>query len=390
VNPIAHRNSAGGERARIAAMRRLGIDARKLADFGIGTYIQGLLGELVELVAETEVVLFVAPGRDDLLPPLPERWKKVSVEAAGYTLREQFVMPIAAARAGVDVLHVPHYVVPLLFPGRLVVTVHDIIHVLFPEFVPSGLGFAYARFMIRAAVRRGRRVIAVSESTAADLRRLFGASGERLRVIPNGVQAAFLAAPKRVEDRRLLDALSIAPPYLLHVGNHKPHKNVESVLKAYQLLVHDQEATPPLVLAGGFAPDGPLAARARGMGLEGRVRCLGHVDQHQLAALYRGATVFVYPTLYEGFGLPVLEAMACGVPVVAGNVAAVREVAGDAIMRVNPRDVRELATALRRLLGQPGLRARLGRLGREVAHGYRWRRSAEATLAVYRAVQEEA
>jgi len=372
-------------------MRRLGIDARKLGDFGIGTYLQGLLGEMVGLAEDKDLVLFVDPSSRDLVPALPPRWQLVEVEAPGYTVREQLAVPWAARRAGVDVLHVPHYVVPLLFPGRLVVTIHDIIHVLFPEFLPSSLGLAYARFMIRAALRRGRRVITVSESSADDLMRLFGATGERLRVIPNGVADEFLAAADPESDRRALQELGLVPPYVLHVGNDKPHKNVGAVLKSYQLLVHDQTGeTPPLVLAGAFAEGCPMANRARAMGLGERVRCLGHLERRQLAALYRTATVFVYPTLYEGFGLPVLEAMACGVPVVAGNVAAVREVTGDAAVRVNPRDLVELASAIRRLLNQPDLRQSLRQKGRQVASEYRWRRAAEATLAVYRAVQEEA
>ncbi len=371
-------------------MRRLGVDARKLPDFGIGTYLQGLLGELASMDPDGGMVVFVSPDGKGFLPRLPASWRVVEVDAAGYSVREQLIMPVAARRAGVEVLHVPHYVFPVLYPGRLIVTIHDIIHVLFPEFLPSSLGFLYARLLIGWAVRRARRVVTVSETTADDLQRLFKASGERLRVIPNGVADDFLAGGDPDEDERLRRRLGIAPPYILHVGNDKPHKNAEAVLKAYQLLRHaDRPTLPPLVAAGGFEPGGPFEARARALGLRGLVRCLGHLERRELAAVFRGATVFVYPTLYEGFGLPVLEAMACGVPVVAGDIAAVREVANDAVLRVNPRDVVELSTAIRRVLDHPELRADLGRRGREAAGGYRWKRAAEATLAVYRAVQEE-
>ncbi len=373
------------------AMRRLGIDARKLADYGIGSYLQGLLGELVVLAEESDVVVLVAAESRDLLPELPERWRLVEVEAPGYSLWEQVAVPLAATRAGVKVLHVPHYVIPLLYPGRIVVTIHDIIHVLFPEFLRHSLAFAYARFLIRAAVKRSSRVVTVSRTTADDLRRLFGASEARLRVIPNGIHAEFFAAGDPATDEALRERLAVRQPYLLHVGNHKPHKNVEAVLKAYQLLVRGGFAeVPPLVLAGGFAPAGELHQRATAMGLADRVRCLGHLERRELAALFRGASVFVYPTLYEGFGLPVLEAMACGVPVVAGDVAAIREVAGDGVLRVNPRDVVELAAALRRLVEQPDLCGQLSARGRECAARYHWRQAAEATLAEYRAVQLEA
>jgi glycosyltransferase involved in cell wall biosynthesis len=272
----------------------------------------------------------------------------------------------------------------------MVVTVHDIIHVLFPEFLPSSLGFAYARMAIRTAVRRARRVVTGSRTTADDLRRLFGASESRLRVIPHGVHAEFLAAGRPAADEEARVRLGVVEPYLLHVGNHKPHKNAEGLLKAYQLLVNDGRGpVPPLLMVGGFPPDGELAARARAMGLAERVRCLGYVERGELAALFRGATAFVYPTLYEGFGLPVLEAMACGVPVVAGDIPAIREVAGDAVMRVNPRDVVELVATVRRLLEQPELQGLLRERGRARALDFSWRRAAEATLEVYRSVREE-
>jgi len=372
-------------------MRTVGIDARKLADYGIGSYLQGLLGELVQLDQAGDMVVLVGSENRHLLPELPETWRVVEVDAPGYSVREQVAVLAAALRAGVRVLHVPHYVVPVLFPRPLVVTIHDIIHVLFPEFLPHALGFAYARFSIRLAVKRARRILVVSRTTADDLKRLFGASEERLRVIPHGVHAEFLVDAGPVADEQARSALGVAGPYLLHVGNHKPHKNTEGLLKAYQLLVHSRHGgVPPLLMVGGFPATGELAERARTMGLAERVRCLGYVERRALAALYRGATAFVYPTLYEGFGLPVLEAMACGVPVVAGDTPAIREVARDAVVRVNPRDVVELASAVRHLLERPDLRAQFRARGRERARVFGWRPAAQATLEAYRAVAEAA
>jgi len=370
-------------------MHRLGIDARKIADYGIGSYLQGLLGALARLDPPVQIVVMVGSDGRHELPELPERWRIVEVDAPGYSIKEQAAVLAAALRTRVDALHVPHYVLPWLLPRRMVVTVHDIIHVLFPEFMPSSLGFAYARLSIRAAVRRARRIVTVSQTTADDLTRLFGATSERLRVIPLGVQAEFCARSANREDDTLLARLEVAAPYLLHVGNHKPHKNAEGLLKAYQLLANDRRGSvPPLLMVGGFPPDGELARRAQAMGLAGKVRCLGHVERAELAALFRGAVAFVYPTLYEGFGLPVLEAMACGVPVVAGDIQAVQEVAGDAVLRVNPRDIVELAGAVRRILGHADLRRELCARGLARAREYSWAKAAEATLAVYRSVLE--
>ena len=195
----------------------------------------------------TRAVL-VSPDSRHLLPELPERWRLVEVEAAGYTVWEQLAVPLAAVRAGVRVLHVPHYVIPVVFPGRVIVTIHDIIHVLFPEFLRHVLGFAYARFLIRAAVRRSSRVITVSRTTADDLRRLFGADEARLRVIPNGIHETFFAAGDAAEDEALRARLGVRQPYFLHVGNHKPHKNVEGVLKVFIALF----LSPVLGMAVGY------------------------------------------------------------------------------------------------------------------------------------------
>lgn len=373
------------------AMRRVGIDARKLADFGIGSYLQGLLGEMARLEPALDLALFVSREHMHLLPAMPESWRLVEVDAPGYSVREQLALVSAALRAGVDVLHAPHYVIPLLFPRRLVVTVHDIIHVLFPEFLPHPLGFAYARFFIRAAVRRSRRVLTGSRATATDLKRLFGASDRRLQVIPHGVAPGFLGEAEPGSDAATRARLGVPDRYLLHVGNHKPHKNAEGLLKAYQILSFGQRhGIPPLVLVGGFTPGGPLALRAATMGLGGSVICLGYVEQRELAALYRGATLFVYPTLYEGFGLPVLEAMACGAPVLAGDIEAVREVAGDAVVAVNPRDLVEVANTVRRLLDRPELLVKLRSRGRARAREFSWERAARATVGAYQAVRGEA
>ena len=248
----------------------------------------------------------------------------------GYTVWEQVAVPLAAVRAGVGVLHVPHYVIPLAYPGRIVVTIHDIIHVLFPEFLRPALGFAYARFLIRAAVRRSSRVITVSRTTADDLRRLFGANEARLRVIPNGIHESFFARGRPGRGRGAARAPR-RPPAVLS-ARRQPQAAQER--RGRPQGVPDLRAlgTAPRAAAGArrrlHARRGARASGRRAWDWRTGYDASGHLERRELAALFRGAAVFVYPTLYEGFGLPVLEAMACGAPVVAGDVAAVREVAG--------------------------------------------------------------
>lgn len=366
------------------------LDARKLPDFGIGSYVAALLRHVPPLVPSWSLAVLVTERGRELLPPLPPGVRVVLTEARGYSLVEQLVLPGRLLALRPRLLHVPHYVIPWLYPGRLVVTIHDIIHVLFPEFLPSPLGFAYANHMIRTALARAIKVIAVSQATASDLQRIFAAKGEKLVVVPNGVEGEFFLPASEPAESQLRQDLGLSQPYLLYVGNHKPHKNVEGLLKAYQLFVHEVgEGAPPLVLVGGFNPDGPVAARSQAMGLAHKVRILGYVSRERLRAIYRGALVFLYPTLYEGFGLPVLEAAACGVPVLTSHIPAVSEALGEAVVQVNPKDVVEQARALRRLVEDTALRRRLSQEGQQRAQAFRWEKTAEATVQVYRAVLGE-
>lgn len=365
-------------------MVTVALDARKLPDFGIGSYVAALLRHLPEMApAWTWGVLVTAQSRE-LLPSFPGNVRVVLTEAKGYSLREQVVLPVKLLALRPRLVHIPHYVIPWAYPGKMVVTVHDIIHVLFPQFLPKPAGYAYATFMIRAAVARARRIIAVSETTARDLTSLFGAHPGRIAVIPNGVEAEIFA-PANGQDAAVREKLGLSHPYFLFVGNHKPHKNAEAVLKAYQLLANEVgDEVPDLALAGGFAADGPLASRVNAMGLGTKVRFLGYLPRPQLRAVYRGALAFLCPSLYEGFGLPVLEAAACGVPIVASDIPAVREVLGEAVLKVNPKDVVEQAQAMRRLLEEPETRRKLAEGAKTKARSYSWERTAQETLGVYR------
>lgn len=371
-------------------MVTVALDARKLPDFGIGSYIAALLHHLPSMAPDwTWAVVVTAEGRE-MLPALPANVRVVHAEAKGYSVKEQLLLPRRLSALRPRLVHIPHYVIPLGYWGKIVVTIHDIIHVLFPEFLPKPAGYTYATFMIRAAVARAQRVIAVSQTTARDLATLFGANAHKVEVIPNGVEAEFFDEHDGSEDAACRERLGLSSPYFLFVGNHKPHKNVEAVLKAYQLFVNESgEAAPHLALAGGFTPGGPLASRVEAMGLTSKVRFLGFLPRHELRAVYRGALALLYPSLYEGFGLPVLEAAACGLPIMASDIPAVKEVLADAVLKVNPRDVVEQAQAIRRLWQEPETRKKLATAAKSRASRFRWEQTARETLAVYRRVLGE-
>ncbi|HXA16828.1 MAG TPA: glycosyltransferase family 1 protein [Thermoanaerobaculia bacterium] len=334
---------------------RVGIDARKIADFGIGTYIRGLLHALV---AEGGEDTYVALAPERLAHLLPAEVEHVPVNAPHYSLHELIVVGHAAEGAGIDLFHAPHYVVPFM-RMPFVVTVHDLIHLHHA----NPLARLYARQMIGRAVRNSRRVFTVSEAVKRDIVATFGCRGDHVVVTPNGVGAPFSASGHAAEGR-----------YFLYVGNDKPHKNVDVLVEACTSL-----ADATLVLTG--APFERFLAR------DGVV-VTGFVDDGELAALYRGAIALVMPSREEGFGLPALEAMACGGVVITSNDPALVEITGDAALHVNlngAADAGALRDAMRRLASDEALRQTLAWRGVERARTFTWKRCADLTRGVYRA-----
>jgi alpha-1,3-rhamnosyl/mannosyltransferase len=363
---------------------RLALDARKIDDFGIGTYIQGLLAALPAVGRPEALVAYLPAGRP---PPTPavaawgERARWQPVTARPYSARELWQLARAARRDRADLYHAPHYVCPPWLACPAVVTVHDLIHLRFPVRHRHPLAPLYARVMLRLAVRRARRLITVSESTRRDLVERLGARPERIRVIPNGVGPPFRPADAPGGLDPTLTALGLARPYLLFVGNPLPHKNLARLLDAFAGL---PPALGRLVLVGiPPAARAPVGALCAAPGLGGRVSLVPPVSAHVLVRLYQSALAVVCPSLWEGFGLVALEAMACGAPVLAANRGGLPEVVGDAGLLVDPTNVDALREAMYTLAGQEPLRAALRARGLARARAFSWRHVAEATVAVY-------
>ena len=328
---------------------RIGIDARKIADFGIGTYIRGLLRGLVELGGGDEYVAF-APER--LAHLVPAGVEHVAVDAPHYSLRELVVVGRAMDRARLDVAHAPHYVVPFT-AVPVAVTIHDLIHLRHR----NPLARLYARGMIGRAVRKSRGVLTVSEAVKRELVTEFGCRAEAVAVAPNGVDARFSPNGPRVTGR-----------YFLFVGNDKPHKSVDLLVEAFE---RARIADAALVLAG--------ATFAR---FEGRATLARFVGDDELPALMRGAMALVMPSREEGFGLPALEAMACGTAVITSDAAALVETTGDAALHVAPH-AGALADAMARVANDEALRRALALRGVARASQFTWSRCASLTREVY-------
>ena len=368
-------------------MPAIAIDARKIHDFGIGTYVRNLVRAISRLDGENRYLLLVGPQGAEALADLPPNFQLVLERSRVYSVRELFALSWRLWRLRLDLYHATHYVLPVVLPCKAVVTIHDIIHLLYPEFLPSRLAFYYAQRMIRSSLERSSRVIAVSQTTRSDLLRLFEVDGRKIEVVYNGVDPAFHRRLEPGELAQWQERLGLRQPYLLFVGNPKPHKNLDNVIQAFARArsIHDFEGE--LVCVGG-QPEADLRTRQRAetLGVTGHVRLLGKVPDEALPAIYQGATLFLYPTLYEGFGLPVVEAMASGIPVITSNTSALREIGEGSAQLVNPLDVEALARAIAHSMADPEHRASLVELGRRRAREFTWDRAARRTLAIYKGV----
>jgi glycosyltransferase involved in cell wall biosynthesis len=365
---------------------RIGIDARKLKDFGIGSYIRNLL-EAVGRREESRAYRFrVYAHRSDAdaLPELPGHFEVVHDDSPGYSLAELTRLPWRLLRDRLDLFHATHYVLPPLWKTRAVVTIHDIIHLLYPQFLPNRAAHVYARFMIRRALKRADRIVTVSYNTRRDLVDYFGIPAARIEVIYNGVSPRFRPDIPREQVLRISAALGIPFPYLLFLGGEKPHKNVQNVVRAFGKARRENSLPHTLVLAGSLPTSSArLDALIAALDISGAVRRPGIVDEADLPALYAGADAFLYPTLYEGFGLPVVEAMACGTPVLTSSTSALQEIAGGHALLVDPMDVDAIAAGIVLLATDASARARYTALGGKRALDFSWDKAAQRTLEVY-------
>jgi glycosyltransferase involved in cell wall biosynthesis len=362
--------------------RGIGFDARLIGALGIGRYISGLLPQLARILGNR---LTVVANRHDaaivraMIGGDPEL---LTVSAQPYRLAEQSLLPLTLLRAQLNLIHFPHYNLPLIKPGRFVVTVHDLFPFRFPEIHSGPLPRAVNRTLMRNALRRATRIITPSVATAETVKAAFPDAAARVTPIPEAADDRFHPTKNPEGEAAWQVRYGIRPPYIFYLGQWKAYKNLPILLRAFSLL-RPTHPSLQLVVAGDD-PRHPEVREVAARLPEGSVILPGRLPESAVPDLYRGSAVVVLPSRAEGFGLPVIEAMACGVPVVCSDLPVLREIADGVALFCNPEDPSDFARAIEAVLNDPNGGARR-QLGLQRAAQFTWQRAAAATVAVYEA-----
>ncbi len=358
---------------------KIAFDARMAFSSGIGTYSRSLLKELLK----TDEFRWILLGDPDQLPVFFPGADIREFSAPVYTIQEQ--AGLTWKSSGFDLFHAPHYNAPLFTSSPLVVTVHDLIHFRFPHYFGSKVKLRAARFILERALAQARKVIAVSSATRADILERFRVSPEKICVIHEAASDLLAMGESPTEKDSLVSKFRLPSDFLLYVGNLKRHKNIPLLIRAVQAL-RKEGLKVELVVVGGMDQRSSEKAELEGLLKTEGVRWLGPLSRPDLASVYSLARGVVLPSLWEGFGLPVLEAFRAGVPVITSRVPALEEVVGPRGIFFDPLSMDEMKGAVRTLMSDAEARKDLVQNGAARLQLFSWKKCADETLQVYREV----
>ncbi len=376
----------------------IGIDARlygpKWGGGGLGRYVEELVTELQRIESEHRYVLFVKPENAEACKITNPRFEKVVVDAHWYTLKEQLLMPKAIKKAGVDMMHYPHWNVPIFSKVPFVVTIHDLILLDDPTSAKATtlgpIRYAIKRLGYHAvlghAIEKSKKVIAVSRATKESILRHFNIPAEKIQVIYEGVMGSGLESG--IQEQQAPPKFPIPDltpsPYFLYVGSAYPHKNLENLLRAFAFFVKPYPDTKLVLVGSPSVFYDNLRKKVLEIGIpEDRVVFTGFVTNDALSDLYAGASLYVFPSRFEGFGLPPLEAMSNGTPVAASSMGSLPEVLAEAALYFNPDDVEEMSRVMEQGLTNETLRAEMKKRGKEHVKKFSFQTMAKETVRVY-------
>ncbi|MFA4833429.1 MAG: glycosyltransferase family 1 protein [Patescibacteria group bacterium] len=377
--------------------KRIGIDARFYGPIGkgLGRYTKEVVDKVVALDRENEYVIFLSNENFSEFVSGNPKVKKVLADVHWYTLAEQIIMPYLIWRAHLDLMHFPHFNVPVLTPVKFVVTIHDLILTKFPTVRATTLSPLFYkiknriyRMVIWLAIKRAKTVIAVSQFTKDDIAGQFKIKPEKVVVTHEGVSSLLnRKSDDFPHDKETPLGYNIGSPFLLYVGNAYPHKNLEGLVKVFSV-IHGKRSDLSLILVGrqDYFYKRVKEFTEKYWGEKSPVVFPGFVPDRNLKLLYGQALAYVFPSFYEGFGLPPLEAMACGCPVASSNKSSLPEILGEAAIYFNPEDEKEMTRQIEKIVGDENLRQELTKKGYEQVKKYSWEKCAKETLEVYREV----
>jgi glycosyltransferase involved in cell wall biosynthesis len=365
-----------------------------MTEFGVGTYIRNVVRTLARLDRDGEYFLIGSPAKVAEFGELPPNFHLVSLNESDNTLQGNLAFRTIVKRLACDVVHIPHlFWIPRGLGCPYVLTVHDLLEHMYGSRDASSLRRSLHFYLTRRVLRRAARVIAVSQFTKNEIEKLLAISDERIEVVYNAIDERFLHGHATDADRDLIaQRYLVNYPFILYAGAIRPHKNVVRIIEAFsalksELLKEQQFPDLKLIIIGDDLSSHPRLRRTVVRScVQHDVRFLGFVPIDVLRIFYDVAKVFVFPSLYEGFGLPPLEAMAHGTPVVTSNTSSLPEVAGNAALLVNPENVFEIQRGLQRALLDPALRAQMKQRGYEQAQRFSWTASVSRILEIYREV----
>ncbi|OGG95245.1 MAG: hypothetical protein A2527_08725 [Candidatus Lambdaproteobacteria bacterium RIFOXYD2_FULL_50_16] len=366
------------------------LDCRHFDGSGIGTYIGNLIRHYNTIASGHPIEIL---AREEHIPGI-RSFSKFNIRPYNdpiYSIREQFKWLTKIDPFGL--LHVPHYNAPLFYPGQLITTVHDVCHVAMRQFFPGFLKRIYSRDFLRLVLNKTDYVITVSEFSRSEIIKYFQIPEEKIRVIYNGVDPLF--RPVVPADRQaVLDRHGLPKEFFLFIGNVKPHKNIFGLVTSYRIALEQRPDLPPLVILGQYKnlltgiPG--LKEQVQDKKLKNKIIFTGYLPTDDLPAIYSAAQLFLFPSFYEGFGLPTLEAMACGTPVITSNCASIPEVVGDSALLVDPYNPEGMAQAILNLSEKTDLQEYYREKGLKHVKKFSWEKSAREHLDIYALAQSQA
>ena len=365
---------------------KIGIDAHAAERDGSGncTYIRNLLSELRQIDPRNDYVLYVTKSRHPFYRDFLsyKNFKIKQLRMNNPLIRIPFALAWETCKDNLDILHV-QYIAPPLHKGKLVATIHDLGFLHVPESFPR-FEVLRSKILIRMTAGRADKIITGSHFSKNDIAKTYKIDPDHIAVISHGVSPVFKPENDVSKIQKTLDKYGIPKPYFLCVGRLNPRKNLVSLVKAFTMIKKEKSIPHKLVIAGkeDYATR-KIIRSIEEAGSPGNVLLTGFVEDDDLPALYNGADVFLYPSLFEGVGLPVLEAMSCGVPVIASDSSSLKEVAGNAGLLVNPLDPEELKNALFRITSNQDLRKEYTTRGKARAKKFSWLSTAQQTLNIY-------